>query len=536
MKQLAVVLFLFFTATQIYAQDSLQLEWVKTFEMPDSEMDNAVDMVIDEEGYVYATGVRGGVWGGYEILTIKYSPEGEEEWLKIYKGKDSVWAEPVGIGLDEYGNVYVCGTELSSRAAGRYRSNYLIISYDKAGNKNWTANYTPTRWAEARSMEVDKEGNVFITGINFQDSTSAKREFLTVKFNSRGQIGWIQKYNESNISDDQAINVKVDNSGSVYINGYSQSPQITMTTLKYSEEGIVQWVRKKDSNQGLLLGIDHERNIFSGRSQIVKYNSQGEEIWTAMRDGVWLYSYFWDINFEKSGAIYLTGEVEYEDAFSRFTTLKFADNGEFVWESVIGKSGGEYGRSYSLAIDSSGNIYAGGTISSNEGDILIVKYSAEGEIQYEKRYNSPWNYEDYAQKILLDGKGNLYIWGVSYIDRSYQRACTLLKYSIQYITNFEEKINASDKNLHLYQNYPNPFNPNTQIEFNISKTDLITLTIFDLLGREVITLINEEKKPGSYTVKWNGKNNYENEVSSGVYFYQLKASSLSQVRKLIFIK
>jgi hypothetical protein len=83
----------------------------------------------------------------------------------------------------------------------------------------------------------------------------------------------------------------------------------------------------------------------------------------------------------------------------------------------------------------------------------------------------------------------------------------------------------------LSQNYPNPFNPNTKIEFRISKLGFASLVVFDVLGREVETLVKEELKPGTYEVNWDASN-----YSSGVYYYTLQTGEFFQTRKMILIK
>jgi alpha-L-fucosidase 2 len=83
----------------------------------------------------------------------------------------------------------------------------------------------------------------------------------------------------------------------------------------------------------------------------------------------------------------------------------------------------------------------------------------------------------------------------------------------------------------LEQNYPNPFNPTTTIRFSIAKRSFINLRVFDLLGREVVSLMNEERPAGSYEVPFNGKN-----LSSGIYFYQIQAENFIARRKMSFIK
>lgn len=89
---------------------------------------------------------------------------------------------------------------------------------------------------------------------------------------------------------------------------------------------------------------------------------------------------------------------------------------------------------------------------------------------------------------------------------------------------------------HLYQNYPNPFNPVTKIKFNMPsnvkrETANVKLIIYDVLGREITSLVNEQLKPGVYEVKWDGSN-----YASGIYFYFLKAGSYSDSKKMVLVK
>jgi hypothetical protein len=83
----------------------------------------------------------------------------------------------------------------------------------------------------------------------------------------------------------------------------------------------------------------------------------------------------------------------------------------------------------------------------------------------------------------------------------------------------------------LYQNYPNPFNPITTISWQMPEAGLVNLKIYDVLGREVTTLVNEEVSAGKHESVFNA-----NRFSSGVYFYQLKAGEFMSVKKMILLK
>jgi hypothetical protein len=91
--------------------------------------------------------------------------------------------------------------------------------------------------------------------------------------------------------------------------------------------------------------------------------------------------------------------------------------------------------------------------------------------------------------------------------------------------------NAVPAEFSLSQNYPNPFNPSTNFRFSVAKSQLVSLKIYDVLGREVATLVNEQMNPGTYTVQWNASN-----LSSGVYFYRLHSGSFVQTMKLMLMK
>jgi hypothetical protein len=83
----------------------------------------------------------------------------------------------------------------------------------------------------------------------------------------------------------------------------------------------------------------------------------------------------------------------------------------------------------------------------------------------------------------------------------------------------------------LMQNYPNPFNPSTTINYSIPKTGLITIRVYDILGNEIATLVNEQKPAGNYSVQF-----YRSNLSSGIYFYRMQSGSFLQSKKLILLK
>lgn len=88
----------------------------------------------------------------------------------------------------------------------------------------------------------------------------------------------------------------------------------------------------------------------------------------------------------------------------------------------------------------------------------------------------------------------------------------------------------------LEQNYPNPFNPTTHIRYAIGSRQFVSLKIYDVLGKEITTLVNEEKPAGEYTVEFSASAGDGSRLSSGIYYYQLKTGDFSETRKLILMK
>ncbi len=104
-------------------------------------------------------------------------------------------------------------------------------------------------------------------------------------------------------------------------------------------------------------------------------------------------------------------------------------------------------------------------------------------------------------------------------------------------TDVNDKSKALPAQFELAQNYPNPFNPSTTIKYSIPRSteyfsvQQTTLKVYDILGREVATLVNKEQKPGNYEIKFNA-----DDLGSGIYFYRLQSGGFTQSRKMILLK
>ena len=100
--------------------------------------------------------------------------------------------------------------------------------------------------------------------------------------------------------------------------------------------------------------------------------------------------------------------------------------------------------------------------------------------------------------------------------------------------NYDESVLPTSFNLN--QNYPNPFNPITSIQYELPEDALVNITIYDMMGRNVKTLINGLQKAGYRSVQWNATNSSNEPVSAGLYIYTIQSGNFLQTRKMVLVK
>jgi hypothetical protein len=135
----------------------------------------------------------------------------------------------------------------------------------------------------------------------------------------------------------------------------------------------------------------------------------------------------------------------------------------------------------------------------------------------------------YPQSVFVDSHSG-HIWVTDFDNNR------VLRFDVSSLTSIDEFVNSSVlMDYYLGQNFPNPFNPSTTISWRSPVGSWQTLKVYDVLGNEVVTLVNEYREAGSYEVEFNSSS-IKHHPSSGIYFYQLKAGSFIQTKKMVLIK
>lgn len=186
--------------------------------------------------------------------------------------------------------------------------------------------------------------------------------------------------------------------------------------------------------------------------------------------------------------------------------------------------------SMALSVDSSGALFA-----SISGDDVNFHYRGFG-VYFSTDTGTTWTFAG-GDSIGFDQL-------ISYGDSTYGCGSGLYIFTRKAAgTTGVRPVQSNPKAYALYQNYPNPFNPTTDFRFQIADVGFVTLKVYDEIGREVATLVNGVKQPGEYTVQWNPSTSSGQGMASGIYFYRLEATSLTdpaksfvQTRKMLLIK
>ena len=472
--------------------DSLgNIKWTATYNGPDNSTDEANDIDVDEEGNVYVTGQSKGIGTGYDYATIKYDASGNQKWIARYNSPAFLSDEAQKIKLDKDGNVYVSGNSLN--ANGNY--DIATIKYNNIGQFQWVKRYNgmSNGLDVVCGLDTDKECNIYVGGTS--DSVGTLYNYIVLKYNLSGDELWIKKYNGLGNDGDWANAMTMDDSANIYVTGWSvgSGTNTDYATVKYNSDGVFQWAARWDD----------PANSFEEAN---------------------------DITVDTDGNVYVTGFSVGAGTDNDYTTVKYNSNGIQQWVSNYNGPANLSDVGMFITLDAYNNPYIIGQSFNGNSEMASMKYDSNGLQNWAFRYN----YDNYTSiipaGILLDKSGNIFIAQTIYAsDRS---VWNIRKYSqpgfIPVGVN-EEIITPSE--FVLYQNYPNPFNPLTTIRYEIPQTGFVTIRVYDILGREVAALVNEEKPAGSYEVIFNAS-----QLSSGVYFYRIKTEEFVQTKKLILMK
>jgi len=471
--------------------------------------------------------------------------EGNWIWAKQASGNNPNKGR--SIITDNEGNSYVTGSfnaHDGTVSFGTYTlagfGNYdiFVAKLDPNGNWLWVTEAGSTSGDFGHGITLDDNGNSYVTGnfvgtATFGSTTltsNGNSDIFVAKLDSDGNWQWAVQ--GGGIYRERGYSITTDNLGNCYIGGYfEEATSFGSTTLT---------------------GYEYY-DIF-----VAKLDADANWQW-ALQAGGNSFDYVKGISIDVERNIYLTGQFADTATFGSHTlttssiytdiyVAKIDENGNWLWAEQAGGIYSDAGDG--IISDNNGNSYITGnfadtaifgsySLTSNADiDIYVAKIDSGG--------NWMWAVQALddnlvtGHSITIDDAGKSYVTG-RFIGTATFGSTTLTSSGISDI--FVAKLGANtsiyDETIQItsrLSNYPNPFNPTTTIAYSLPNDGMIELNVYNIKGQLVKTLVKEEKLAGSYEIVWNGKDNNEKSVSSGIYFYKFSTKDDTIMKKMLLLK
>lgn len=546
MKTITIIFFSIFISN--ISESQFVEHWIKTYNGPGNYIDEAVSLAIDDMNNVYVAGSSYGMKSLYDFAVIKYNVLGQQQWVSRFNGSGNNNDIVSAMTLDHQGNIYVTGISYTSA----FTYDYATIKYNSDGVRQWATFYNGTGGGTdfAQAIGTDDFGNVYVTGYSYGGSLTSY-EYATIKYNSSGVQQWVMRYNGFGNGSDEARSIAIDGSQNVFVTGKTigNGTVADFATLKYNASGVLQWaaIYNGPGNEidiAHCVKVDVNNNVVvTGYSRgtggsydyaTVKYDSDGNQLWVSRFNGA--------INgndiptsmaLDNTGSIYVTGVTNSGDpSTANYATVKYNSSGANQWTAIYNGPGNGIDSATCITIGGSGEVFVTGKSMGigTSFDFATIQYNANGTEKYISRFNSAGNLNDVANYLRVDSFGNTFITGIINGNGSSEDFGTI-KYGKMVGVNTAS--NSIPEKFNLYQNYPNPFNPNTIINYELPVSSNVELKVYNVLGNEIATIVNEKQNAGSYNYQFSTVN-YQ--LSSGIYYYTLKTENFTDTKKMILIK
>ncbi len=467
----------------------------------------------------------------------------------VFAQPDTLWTKTFGGNYRDLGYYvqqtsdggYIITGVTESYGAGS--SDVWLIKTDGYGDTIWTKTFGGIDYDDGRSVQQTTDGGYIIIGSTWSYGSGSDDIWL-IKTDTNGSEEWNRTFGGSANDKGFSINQTID--GGYIIAGWTNSYGVSdVWLIKTDAIGSEQWnrtfggswddfsyfVQQTTDGGYIITGYTYSYGPGWADFWLIKTDSFGNEEWSKTFGGSEL-DMGYSVQQTSDGGYILTGYTESYGAGSRDVWLIKSDaTGDTVWTKTFG--GSSYEEGYSVQQTTNGGYILTGYTESYGADstnVWLIKTDALGDTVWTKTIGGSGADGCYSIQQTTDG---------GYITMGYTESYGAGSYDVWLIriapdTGFVEitdNLTLIPSSFLLRQNYPNPFNASTTITYKIPLSTVVNLSIYNVAGNRVETLVNEHKNSGYYSVEWNAS-----EFSSGLYFYQIEAGEYAETKKCLILK
>lgn len=469
---------LLLTFSQAFAQPNSY--WYRTFGGVEEDICHSVHQTADG-GYILAGTTESFGVGHDDFWLVKTDANGDSLWSHSFGGGGRDICTYVQQTSD---SGYMLTGYTESFGAGGW--DFWLVKTNENGDSLWSRTYGGSSRDMCASAQQTSDNGFILAGHTTSFGTG-DRAFWLVKTNSDGDSLWSRTY------------------GGMY---WEECESIRQT----SDGGYV------------LAGYT---GVWDGDFWIVKTTANGDSLWSRrFRDdsmegcqSVWQTS---------DGGYILAGDIGWYPHVD-ILLVKMDMNGDTIWWSIFGGSGDQVCHSVQQTSDG-GYILAGltgHTYIYPPYDVWLIKVDANGDSVWSRTFGGTSS--DGAYSIQQTADSGYIVAGWTYSYGAGGGDFWVIKTGPELAA--EPHTLSLPTEYALHQNFPNPFNPTTRISYYLPKTGNATLTIYDLLGREIATLVDGVQTAGNHSILFDGAS-----LPSGIYFYRLQTESFTTTKKMVLLK
>jgi hypothetical protein len=466
-------------------------------------------------------------------------------WLQIYGDGvlDCVyWVEQVGQGShpDQPGFILAGYTE----SVGQGHNDVLLIKTDGDGNVEWARTYGGSNNDAGFCVKPTSDSGFVVCGF-FTGGGRFTSDGYIIKTDASGDTVWTRRYGDS--GSESFVEITQTSDGGYIAAGYKMEPGEYYTDIyvvKIDSVGAVMWSREfgrplfldhaksvlQTSDGGYIIcgvtsGIDTDFDIW-----LIKTDSGGNVEWNCTYGGDGSDAGY-SLDQTSDGGYIVAGykTILIAPYHHDLYLVKTSSDGTVQWERTYGESGSDYANSVRETSDG-GFIAAGLMETPVQGgcDIYVVKTDGNGDLQWFGTMSVNDADVGYCVRQTDDDNfviaGSTVIFGVSF-------DAFLIKMSSGMVGVEGETVNFTPDEIRLLRNYPNPFNTFATIRYSLRESSEVSINIYDILGRKVETLVQNQNSAGNHQVIWDADG-----LPSGVYFCNIKAGDHSETQKMLLLK